>query len=45
MVISVETTDDSPDKRTLEIDGYRVIRESNRNKVLNELPPNYVFFD
>lgn len=45
MLISTETTDEYPDKRTLEIDGYRVIRESNHKKVLNELPPNYVFLD
>lgn len=41
--ISRETDDDRPDTRTLDQDGYIVIRDSNKETVLERLPTDYVF--
>jgi hypothetical protein len=42
-IISGETIDAYPDKRTLDVDGYVVIRDASKQKALQYLPKNYEF--
>jgi hypothetical protein len=41
--LSGETNDSSPDRRTLQEDGYVVIRNTNKETVLKQLPEGYTF--